>query len=66
MTAQRFPLAPLRRAHPISVGLLAEHIGVSRRTVCRYARHGMTEDQADRAACALGTHPAIVWHEWLR
>lgn len=64
MTARPYPLAPLRLGNPVSAGRLAEQLGLSRRTICRYARHGMTEAQADHAACALGTHPALIWSEW--
>ena len=66
MTARPYSLAPLRRVHPISAGQMAELVGVSRRTICRWQNSGLTETQADRAACALGTHPALVWPQWLR
>jgi len=67
MNPQRpYPFGPLRGVAPVSARRLAEKIGVSRRTVCRWQRHGLTEAQADQAACALGTHPALVWPEWLQ
>lgn len=40
---------------------LAEACGVTRRTVSRWRHRGLTWDKADKAACALGLHPASVW-----
>jgi hypothetical protein len=48
----------------LSQGHLAAHLGVTRRTVQRWARRGLTDDQADRAAVALGTVPGCVWPSW--
>lgn len=44
--------------------LLAEACGVGHGTVRQWARRGMTWDTADKAACALGLHPASVWDDW--
>lgn len=39
--------------------------GVDRITVHRWRRQGMTSLQADRAAAAVGYHPAEVWgRQW--
>lgn len=40
-------------------------VRVSIRTVTRWrAAGGLSERQADRAACALGLHPAEIWPSW--
>jgi len=44
---------------------LAAAVHVSRRTVQRWARHGLSDTAADRAAIALGVHPAQVWPGWV-
>lgn len=45
------------------LGALAVMVGVSHRTTRRWMQLGMTEWQADRAACAVGLHPSLVWGE---
>lgn len=46
---------------------IAELAGVSRRTVVRWRHIGIPLELADRAACALGLHPANVWgDQWWR
>ena len=65
LTAVRWPLQPLldATAHtPVST--LAVRVGVSARTVWRWHHTGLTDHQADRAAIALGFHPANIWHDW--
>lgn len=53
---------PTRRCHTVGcVRAVAEHVGISRRTLHRYASKGVTIDQAERIADALGTHPADLW-----
>lgn len=44
---------------------IAVVIGVTTRTIQRW-RHGalLTISQADRIACRLGLHPALLWSEW--
>jgi hypothetical protein len=61
----RWPLGPLLDAagHP-TANDLAAWIGVSARTVWRWHHQGLTDTQADRAAIALGWHPANVWTDW--
>lgn len=45
---------------------LAERVGVSRRTLYRYQANGMSAKQADVVACALDTHPLLLWPElWM-
>lgn len=65
LTRVRWPLAPLLVAagHP-PVAHLAQQIGVATRTVWRWHHRGLTDTQADRAAIALGLHPANVWTHW--
>lgn len=43
---------------------LADRAGVTRETCHRWMRHGLSANQADRAAIALDLHPLIVWPEW--
>jgi hypothetical protein len=40
---------------------LARALGVHVRIVERAVERGLSDDQADRWACALGYHPASVW-----
>lgn len=73
----RLPLEPLleiaqKRYRPESdrdhvvgpTGVLANVLGISFRTAHRYRRHGLTIDQADRAACELGLHASNIWTNW--
>jgi len=58
----RFPLQPLLdHAQPGSLAALATQIGVEPRTLYRWRKAGLTLDQADRAAIALTSHPALIW-----
>lgn len=62
--AARLPFEPLTaEAQAPTIGTLATRIGVSRRTVHRWINQGIPADQADRAAIAVGTHPACLWPE---
>jgi hypothetical protein len=65
LTAMRWPFAPLLDAagRP-SVDALAGWLGVSPRTIWRWHHRGLTDRQADRAAIALGQHPANIWTDW--
>lgn len=51
--------------HTDSLGTLAELFHLSRRTLHRYARTGLTIDQADGFAQVLGMHPTQLWPAWL-
>ena len=44
--------------------LLAEVLGVSRRTVQRWRKEGIPEHYADKLACRIGTHPSLIWETW--
>lgn len=58
----RFPLQPLiDHAQPGSLTALATQIGVEPRTIYRWRKTGLSEQQADRAAIAVGSHPALIW-----
>jgi len=58
----RFPLTPLvAAAGSDSIADLARAVGVTTRTVSRWRASGLTVHAADRAAIAIGTHPAMVW-----
>jgi len=65
LTRVRWPLAPLLDAagHP-PITVLASRVGVAARTVWRWRHNGLTDQQADRAAIALGYHPLNIWTDW--
>ncbi len=63
--AARLPFGPLAiEAHAATIDTLARRIGVSRRTVHRWAAHGVPTHQADRAAIAIGSHPVCIWPDY--
>lgn len=71
----RLPAAPLkrelrrrRRLHQATWDELAERLDVSPRTLARILRaRDIAEPVADRMACRLGLHPALIWpRDWLR
>lgn len=43
--------------------VLAERLGVNERQVFRWRMYGVTEEQADRLAPAVGFHPWSIWPE---
>lgn len=43
---------------------VAEIIGTSRMAVSRWRQRGIPEYSADKAACAAGVHPALLWPTW--
>lgn len=46
-------------------GLMAEMLGCHRRQVWEWRHRGsLTTLWADRAAIALGLHPALIWTDW--
>lgn len=51
-------------AYTADMGTLAELVGVTRFTLHRLTHIGLTVEQADMFASALGAHPAIVWPAW--
>lgn len=64
---RRLPLAPLLRAagNP-SIKTLAIMTGFGYRQMYRWINDGgLTINHADRAACAIGLHPANIWPEFL-
>lgn len=46
-------------------GRASRVLGVSRSTIHRWRRGGLTCRTADRVAIALNLHPAILWPDWL-
>ncbi len=42
---------------------LAERLGCTARTLHRWKNDGVPVAKADRAAIALGSHPAYIWPE---
>lgn len=77
-TAVRYPLEPLlEHLGPVETGqrgrggdgrrlALAELLGITARSVHRWSRAGLAEQWADRAACRLGIHPALIWPDYWR
>lgn len=62
MTAPRYEFEPLARAAGGgSARDLAERLGVTSRTIFRWKADGIPDVQADRAAIAIGQHPALLW-----
>ena len=75
----RYPLAPLA-AHlgitlgqigghqpgqnPTGIAALAERLKLSPTMLYRLRHHGLSPDQADRLACRVGVHPAMIWPTW--
>lgn len=48
----------------LSLKRLAPILGVTPRTITRWATHGLNDTHADQAAITLGTHPACIWPGW--
>ncbi len=60
----RLPFEPLaREVGAPTVAILAMRVGVTARTIYRWANAGVPEAVADRAAVAVGPHPAYIWPE---
>lgn len=58
----RVSFAPMwALARPDSALILAEQLGMARRTVVRWKSGGVPLAQADRVAAALGRHPSEIW-----
>ena len=61
----RWPLQPLFEAAGTSEYTeLAYLTGFRTRTIHRWAAAGISDNNADRAAIALGLHPYTIWPEW--
>ncbi len=59
---KRFPLQPLiDHTRPDSLTALAAQVGVAPRTIYHWRRTGLALDQADVAAIAVASHPALIW-----
>lgn len=43
---------------------MAARLGIDRRTLTRWRRHGIPDRSADQAAIRLGTHPELLWAGW--
>ena len=62
---RRYDIEPLLRVCNGSQDLLAEALGMNRRTVVRWvAEGGVPEPSADSAAVRIGRHPGDLWSEW--
>lgn len=57
----RWPLAPLLRYTHLTPSGFARRYDIRRGSVCRAARVGLNDRQADHWATAVGLHPAEVW-----
>jgi hypothetical protein len=61
----KFPLDPLLVRFGNDPVSLAEHVGVTPRTVYRWIEWGgVPEEDADRIAVRCGSHPGAVWESW--
>ena len=49
---------------PPTMGEMSEALGISDRSLYRWAVEGIPEAAADRAACAVGKHPSELWPNW--
>lgn len=61
---RRWSAAELLDAAGVSALVAAEVLGVRPRSVHRAVVDGLNEPTADRWACRMGFHPAVVWPEW--
>ena len=58
----KLSIRPLLAAiHHVDDAVTAERIGVTRTTIFRWKREGLTLRSADQAACKLGYHPYLIW-----
>lgn len=64
MADHRWPLAPLLEATGHNLRSLSDALNVSRSRVSEASRDGISDLVADRWACRLGLHPALVWTSW--
>lgn len=65
LAQQRFSVEPLLALARVNQTELARVCGVSRRSVQRWIHEGgLPMSAADKAARALGLHPANIWLEW--
>lgn len=56
------PVGPVLEAYPYPQEALAETVGVSRRTICRWVAAGrLRRCWADPVADGLGVHPYELW-----
>lgn len=76
MDKRRFPLRHLAEAmgiqigppsvksadgYPIGHGLIAERLGITTRSVRRYQKGGIPEENVDKYAIAIGKMPWEIW-----
>lgn len=67
IAALELMLAEERQGRPIdgaSHCAMARRLGTSAKQLYRWLRYGVTHDQADELAVALGLHPLNVWPDW--
>ncbi len=64
MSGHRWPWSPLADHLGGSVRSQAALLGTTDRQVYRWRSYGLTDEQADRFAITIGSHPAIVWPDW--
>lgn len=62
----RYEFDPVRALYPtLPLTVLAEVLKVHPRQVHRWIECGLTHQAADRAACAVGWLPWMLWPDWL-
>lgn len=63
--AQMFPFEPVESfLDETRATELSAILGVCADSVNKYRKKGMTVDEADRASCAIGMHPSLIWDDW--
>lgn len=63
--AASFRPAGMNEPEECSTGYVARRLHTSREVVYKWRRNGLTVEAADRLACHLNLHPAILWpDEW--
>lgn len=61
-----YALEPLKTKAKLTDPELADTIGVTERHVRRLRMTGLSEQQADEYANAVGQHPGWIWPDWYR
>jgi FixJ family two-component response regulator len=64
-TPRRYEVASLLAFSGTTSRSLAMTLCIDPVTLWRHRRRGWDLWEADRAACAVGVHPTLVWDDWL-
>lgn len=63
----RYAYEPLAQAIGAvqNLAVVADALDVSTGTLARWRQDGLSQWRADRAAIAIGSHPALIWPTWI-